>query len=160
MDTACIPHRCFCRKRVAVAAKIRHGTHFALSVFRIQTHWEEWRLRTAMEDSILGFLLPPGGVISKGTGEGRLRYPLRAGAGFPGPIEASLRFYLPRPLRYFWSSHQDLLFFRSSTRLPEKQTSQGAVGTGSFGPVLSQCILCTQSPGGPQQGQNRRARKQ
>lgn len=66
-----------------------HGTRlcncFVLSGVRVQTHSQGWRPRTAVEDAILGFLLPPGGVIWKGTSEGRLKWvSFRAGTRFPG----------------------------------------------------------------------------
>lgn len=83
-------------------------------------------MRTTVEDSILGFLLPPGGIIWKGTSEGRLKWVSSKDWGRISRVRAGNKsLSLHQPLSYFRSSQQDLLFFSSSTLLPEEPTSLG-----------------------------------
>lgn len=104
----------------------RAATIALFTVFRVQTHCAEWIWQTAVENSILGSILPSGGIIWKGTcGVQRGCVSMDR---FPGPraMEATLCSHPSLPTCLFCSSHQGLFFFSATLeRSQENRPSQG-----------------------------------
>lgn len=104
----------------------RAATIALFTVFRVQTHCAEWIWQTAVENSILGSILPSGGIIWKGTVESSGGVcpwtDFQAGQA----MEATLCSHPSLPTCLFGSSHQGLFFFSATQeRSQENRPSQG-----------------------------------